>query len=198
MVSFSERCQLNQTGTPSPSASCIIFGCLSFSPIQLFLSEASLAPLRVALTHFSLSSYERAGHPPTFFPILDLARIGMKRRLCKSSWRAFASTYLLIFSSTSDLDRRLGPFLFGIRGSGEVFHCSLCGTEATFFFGGPSIFQVFPLNPAPFCKLFVVLSSTHKCVISLPFYFSLTLSLSVLVTLSSPPSFLLPRSFWQI
>ena len=197
MVSFSERYQLNQTGTPSPSASCIIFGCLSSSPIQLFLSEASLAPLRVALTHFSLSSYERAGRPPNFFPILDLARLGMKRRLCKSSWRAFASTYLLIFSSISDLDRRLGPFLFGIRGSGEVFHCSLCGTEATFFFWRAQYIPSFSAEP---CAILQALccSQQHPQVCHFSSILLLSDSLSVLVTLSSPLSFLLPRSLWQI
>ena len=36
------------------AASRIITGCLSSSPIPLLLSEASLPPLRVALTHFTL------------------------------------------------------------------------------------------------------------------------------------------------
>ena len=38
------------------AASRAITGCLSFSPIPLLLSEASLPPLRVTLTHFTLSS----------------------------------------------------------------------------------------------------------------------------------------------
>ena len=49
------------------AASRAISGCLSSSPISLLLSEASLTPLRVTLTHFTLSSYERALRLPTSF-----------------------------------------------------------------------------------------------------------------------------------
>ena len=62
-----------------------ITGWLSFSPIPLLLSEASLPPLRVTLTHFTHSSYERALRLPTSFPISGLARLGVKLRLCRSS-----------------------------------------------------------------------------------------------------------------
>ena len=51
--------------------------------------------------------------------------------------------------------------------------------------------QVFPLKPAPFCKLFAGLGSTNKSAISL---LLLSDSRSVLATLFSPPSFLLPQS----
>ena len=71
------------------AASRAITGCLSSSPIPL-LSEASLPPLLVTLTHFTLLSYERAIRLPTFFLISGLVRLGVKPRLCKSSWRAFA------------------------------------------------------------------------------------------------------------
>ena len=83
------------------AANHAITGCLSSSPIPLLLSEASLPPLRVTLTHFTLSSYERALRLPTSFPISGLARLGVKPRLCRSSWRAFASTHSLMLSSTS-------------------------------------------------------------------------------------------------
>ena len=43
------------------------------SPIPLLLSEASLPPLRVTLTHFTLFSYEWAFRLPTSFPISGLA-----------------------------------------------------------------------------------------------------------------------------
>ena len=49
------------------AASRAITDCLSSSPIPLLLSEASLPPLRVTLTHFTLFSYERALRLPTFF-----------------------------------------------------------------------------------------------------------------------------------
>ena len=51
--------------------------------------------------------------------------------------------------------------------------------------------QVFPLKPAPFCTLFAGLGSTNKSAISLLFS-CLTL------VLSSPPSFLLSQTAWQI
>ena len=49
-----------------------IFGCLSSSPIPLLLSEASLPPLRITVTHFALSSYKRVlfvSQPPFPFQI---------------------------------------------------------------------------------------------------------------------------------
>ena len=76
-------------------------GCLSSSPIPLLLSEASLPPLRVTLTHFTLSFYELALRLPTSFPISGLARLGVKPRLCRWSWRAFASTHPLMLPYTS-------------------------------------------------------------------------------------------------
>ena len=77
-----------------------ITGCLSSSPIPLLLTEASLPPLQVTLTHFTLFSYERALRLPTFIPISGLARLGVKPRLCKPSWRAFASIHPLMLPST--------------------------------------------------------------------------------------------------
>ena len=94
------------------AASCAITGCLLSSPIPLLLSEASLPPLRVTLTHFSLFSYERALRLPTSFPILGLARLGVKPRLCRSSWRALASTHPFMLPSTSSREALLAcpPF----------------------------------------------------------------------------------------
>ena len=78
-----------------------ITDCLSSSPYPLLLSMASLPPLQVTLTHFALSSYERELRLPTSFAISGLARLGMKPTLCRSSWRAFASTHPLMLPSTS-------------------------------------------------------------------------------------------------
>ena len=83
------------------AASRAITGCLSSSPIPLLLIKASLPPLRVTLTHFTLPSYERALRLPTSFPIAGLTRLGWKPRLCRSSWRAFATIHLLMLPSTS-------------------------------------------------------------------------------------------------
>ena len=82
------------------AASRAITGCLSSSPIPLLLSEASLPPLQVTLTHFTLLFYERALCLPTSFPISGLARLGVKPRLCRSPWRALASTHPLMLPST--------------------------------------------------------------------------------------------------
>ena len=100
MVSFSKRYQSNKLVRLHRAASRAITGCLSSSPIPLLLSEASLPPLRVTLTHFTLLSYEQALRLPTCFPISGLARLGVKPRLCRSSWRAFASTHPLMPPST--------------------------------------------------------------------------------------------------
>ena len=50
--------------------------------------------------YFTLSSYERALRLPTSIPISGLSRLGVKPRLCRSSWRAFASTHPLMLPST--------------------------------------------------------------------------------------------------
>ena len=81
------------------AASCTITSCLLSSPIPLLFSEASLPPLQVTLTHFTLSSYKRALCLPTSFPISGLARLEAKPILCRSFWRAFASTHLLMLPS---------------------------------------------------------------------------------------------------
>ena len=83
------------------AASRAITGCLSSSPIPLLLFEVSLPPLRVTLTHFTLLSYERALRLPTSFSISGLARLGVKPRLSRSSWRTFASTHPLMLPFTS-------------------------------------------------------------------------------------------------
>ena len=78
-----------------------ITGCLSSSLIPFLLSEASLPPLRITLTHFTLSSFERALRLPIFFPISSLARFEVKPRLCRSSWRALASIQPLVLPFNS-------------------------------------------------------------------------------------------------
>ena len=97
------------------AASRAITGCLSSSPIPLFLSETALPPLRVTLTHFTLLPYERALRLPTSFPISGLAKLEEKPRLCRSSWRAFASTHPLMLPSTCSREVLACPrFLLGI------------------------------------------------------------------------------------
>ena len=233
------------------AASHAITGCLSSSPIPLLLSEASLPPLRVTLTHFTLFSYEWALHLPTSFPISGLARLGVKPRLCRSSWRAFASTHPLMLPSTcsrkallacpvcppwnlpsfwmestlstscsrSDpLHSRQGvalahldslpphdlvhwtdgsvPFPFGKGSCGIFAHCFLCGIEATLSFSEGSVCSSFF---AEACAILHALcwSLQHQQVCHLSSYL-LSDSRSVLATPSSPRSFLLSQTLWQI
>ena len=229
------------------AASRVITGCLSSSPIPLLLTKAFLPPLRVTLTHFTLSSYQRALRLPTSFPISGLARLGVKPRLCRSSWRAFASTHPLMLSSTCSREAlvacppsppwnlpfftvestlstpcsrfdppslakvRLSPTLtlsplmiwcFGQTAlflflSARAAHAFLpaalsVALRPLFSFRQAQYAQVFPLKPAPFCTLVAGLGSTNKSAISLLFSYYLTL------VLSSPPSFLLSQTLWQI
>ena len=94
------------------AASRAITGCLSSSPIPLLLTEASLPLLRVTLTHFTLLSHERALCLPNSFPISGLARLGVKPRLCRSCWRAFASTHPLMLPSTCSREALVACPLF--------------------------------------------------------------------------------------
>ena len=108
------------------AASRAITGCLSFFPIPLLLSEASLSLLRVILTHFTLSSYERLVCLPTSFFISDLARLGVKPRLRRSFWIAFASTHSLMLPSTCSREALLA--------------CPLSSLEPTFLHGRAHLF----------------------------------------------------------
>ena len=94
------------------AASRAITGCLLSSLIPILLSKACLPPLRVTLTHFTFLSYERALRLPTSFPISGLARLGVKPRLCRSFWRAFASAQPLMLCSTPSREALLAcpPF----------------------------------------------------------------------------------------
>ena len=69
---------------PSPAA--------SRPPVSLYYSPRLLYHL--------FFSHEQALCLPTSFPISGLARLGVKPRLCRSSWRALASTHPLMLPST--------------------------------------------------------------------------------------------------
>ena len=77
-------------------SSCrVITGCLSSTPIPLLHIEALLPPLRVTLTHQSLSFFERALRLPPNFPTASLANSNPRTRLKKSSWRSFSRSHNL-------------------------------------------------------------------------------------------------------
>ena len=234
------------------AASRAITGCLSSSPIPLLLCEASLRPLRVTLTHFTLLSYDRVLRFPTSFPISGLARLGVKPRLCRSSWRAFASNHPLMLRSTCSREALLAcppfppwnlpsftaestlsspcsrsdpplsrqgaalahldslsthdlvlwtdgsvPFPFGKGGSGVLANCSLCGIEATLSFSAGPVCSSFSTEA---CAILYALcwSRQHQQVCHFSSLLLLFDSRSVLATLSSPPSFLLSQTLWQI
>ena len=69
--------------------------CLSSTPIPLLHIEALLPPLRVTLTHQSLSFFERALRLPSTFPIASLANSNPRTHLKKSSWRSFSRSHNL-------------------------------------------------------------------------------------------------------
>ena len=234
------------------AASRAITGCLSSSPIPLLLTEASLPPLRVTLTHFTLFSYERALRLPTSFPISGLARLGVKPRLCRSSWRAFASNHPLMLPSTCSREALVAcppcppwnlpsftvestlstpcshsdppltcqnaalahldflpphdlvrwtdgsvRFPFGKGGSGVLANCSFCGTETTLSFSAVPVCSSFS---AEACAILQALcwSRQHQQVCHFSSLLLLSDSRSVLATLSSPPSFVLSQTLWQI
>ena len=88
------------------------------------------------------------------------------------------------------------PFPFGKGSSGVLANCSLCGTEATLSFSAGPVFSSFSAEPCAIQHAFCW-SRQHQqaCHFS-----SLLLSdsRSVLTSLSSPSSFLLPQTLWQI
>ena len=73
-------------------------------PIPLFFSVAFLPPLRVTLTHFALFFHDRVFRLPSSFPTLGLARLEVKPRLSRSSWRNFATMHQLLHSPSSFME----------------------------------------------------------------------------------------------
>ena len=100
MVCFLSVTNITKLERLHQAAGRTITNCLSSSPIRVLHSEASLPALRVTLTHFTLRSFERAFRLQTSFPNSGLARHGVKQRLCRSSWRDFASPHPLMLPST--------------------------------------------------------------------------------------------------
>ena len=100
MVSFPKRYQSCQIGTPSPSGHSRHHRL----PLVLPYPTSSLRVFSTSPTShpdsFHSFFYERALRLSTSFPISGLTRLGVKPRLCRSSWRAFASTHPLMLPST--------------------------------------------------------------------------------------------------
>ena len=247
MVSVSKRYQFHQIGTPPPRGQSHHHRLPPVLPYLTASIRSFFTPLQIALTHFTLLSYKRALRLPTSFPISGLARLGVKPRLCRSSWRALASTHPLMLPSTCSREAllacppcspwnlpsftvestlstpcsrsdpplsRQGAALAQLDSLPLMIWC--CGQTGLFLFllarAAPAFLPtalsvaprpLFPFRqaqyaqvslpkPAPFCTLFAGLGSTNKSAISLLFSYYLTL------VLSSPPSFLLSQTLWQI
>ena len=89
------------------------------------------------------------------------------------------------------------PFPFGKSGSGILANCSLWGTEATLSFSAGPVCSSFS---AEACTILHALCwcQQHQQVCHFSSLLLLSDSRSVLITLSSPPSFLSPQTLLQI
>ena len=88
------------------------------------------------------------------------------------------------------------PFPFGKSGSGVLANCSLCGTEATLSFSAGPVCS--SLSAEACAILHALCWSQQQQLCHFSFLLLLSDSRSVLATLSSPPSFLLSQTLWQI
>ena len=89
------------------------------------------------------------------------------------------------------------PFPFSKGGSGVLANCFLCGTEVTLSFSAGPVCSSFS---AEACAILPALcwSRQHQQVCHFSSLLLLSDSRSVLATLSSPPSFLLSQTLWEI
>ena len=122
---------------------------------------------------------------PSFFTVKSTLFSSCYRSDAPLSRHGVALAHLSLspISQCGDMDRWLcsAPFPFGKGGFGviAIADCYPCGTEATLSFSAGPLCSSFPLKPAPFCKLSAGLGSTNKSAISLPFFSSPTLALSL-------------------
>ena len=139
---------------------------------------------------FLLGIFLRSRWSPPF-PLHALALIPLSLAKVRLSPILTLSPLMIWYSGQTAL------FLFLLAGAAPAFLPTAFSValRPLFPFRQAQYAQVFPLKPAPFCTLFAGLGSTNKSAISL---LLLSDSRSVLATLSSPPSFLLSHTLWQI
>ena len=89
------------------------------------------------------------------------------------------------------------PFPFGKGGSGVLANCSLCGTKATLSFSAGPVCSSFSAEACAYLHG-LCWSRQHQQVCHFSSLLLLSDSRSILGTLSSPPSFLLFQTLWQI
>ena len=107
-----------------------ISGCLLSSPIPFLLSETSLPPLRVTLTHFALSSYEWALHLLTSFPVSGLTKM----------WLLLTLSHLTLWCSGQTA---LFLFLLAKMALAYLPSALSAALRPLFLFSRPSMFKVF-------------------------------------------------------
>ena len=138
--------------------------------------------------------------PP--FPFHALALISLSRQGAALAHLDSLSPHDLVLRTDGSVPFPFGKgesgvFPFGKVGSGVLANCSLCGIEATLSFSaGPVCSSFF----AEACAIVHALcwSRQHQQICHFSSLLLLSDSRSVLATLSSPPSFLLPQNLWQI
>ena len=135
---------------------------------------------------WNLPSLHRGVYPFLFMLPLSLA----KMRLLSTS--TLSPPHDLILWTDGSV-----PFHFDKGGSGILVNCSLCGTEATLSFSAGPVCSSFS---AETCAILHALcwSGQHQQVCHFSSLLQLFDSHSVLATLSSPQSFLLSQTLWQI
>ena len=122
--------------------------------------------------------------PP--FPLHALALIPLFLAKVRLSPTLTLSPLMIWYSGQTDL------FLLARAAPAFLPTALSVALRPLFPFRQAQFVPVFPLKPAPFCTLFAGLGNTIKSAIFLFFFSCLTL------VLSSPPSFLLSQTLWQI
>ena len=141
----------------------------------------SLSSLEPAFLHCGVHS---------FFPMLPL-RSSLSRQGAALAHFDSIPPYDLVLWTDSSV-----PFLLGKNGFGILANCSLCDTEATLSFSAGLVRSSFSTKACAI-KQALCWSWQHQQVCHFSSLLLLSDSCSVLITLFSPPSFLLPQSFWQ-
>ena len=102
----------NQLEVLHRAACRVVTGCLSSTPSSLLLLEAQLPPLKLALKHRALSSFERSLRlPPDFSSLCALATRNEPCRLKKKpSWRSICSSATQSLSSPRETLIMCPPF----------------------------------------------------------------------------------------
>ena len=128
------------------------------------------------------------GH--SFFPMLPLQSSLSRQRADLAHFDSIPPYNLVLWIDSSV------PFPFDNGGSDVLANCSLCGTEATLSFSAVTVCSSFSAE-AGAIKQALCWSRQHQQVCHFSSLLLLSDSRSVLIIMSSPPSFLLPQSFWQ-